>query len=107
MHQGAATVAMLPNSRYPADIAFAGDSLTVYVTGIDPAAKTSVWIGGTEVSPESITPLPGFAGVYQLSLTLPAGVEGEDIPVSIESFLPEGSMVSSNKVVIAGAISGR
>ena len=71
------------------------------------AAQTavSVVMNDVEVTPQSITAVPGMAGVYELDVTLPEGLPAEDVPVSLKIRMPDGSAVTSNKVLVASATS--
>jgi uncharacterized protein (TIGR03437 family) len=101
MHAGTTTMAMVPNYRYSSRTALPGDLLTIYATGIENAPDISVALGEIEVSPLSVAAVPGIAGVYQLNVILPDGVNEEDIPVSLKIRMLDGSTVTSNKVLVA------
>ncbi len=114
-------VAMMPVSGIPSQPATPGGLISIYGTGL----------GGTDVavppgSPAPVQPLayatatvdasvgnqqaevtfaglaPGFAGLYQVNVQLPASVPlGASIPVQIAVQLPNGAIVNSNVVTIA------
>jgi uncharacterized protein (TIGR03437 family) len=79
-----------------------GDSITVYGTGFGPVAgqvtagapspapalstmdPLQVLIGGIVVQPSFAGLTPGFAGLYQVNLTVPAGLAGGNYPLQIQ-----------------------
>jgi uncharacterized protein (TIGR03437 family) len=99
---GGSRLVMVRNYRYSAQPAQPGDSMIVYATGIDGAASVSVNIGGIAVSPDSVSPAPGLAGVSQLVFEVPqAATPGDSVTLSLIGRLPNGSPSSSNQVDIA------
>ena len=97
-------VAMVPNYRYFSEAPMPGDQLHIFATGIDTAAGISVIMADTEIVPRSIEPVPGMAGVYRLSVTMPSGLPAENILTFLRIGLTDGSVVTSNKVLIAGEL---
>jgi uncharacterized protein (TIGR03437 family) len=86
--------------RYPSRLPVAGDSVTIYATGINSAQKVLVSVGGVESSPQSVTAVPGVGGLYQVSLTLPPGAGEKRIAVSLKILEWDGSAITSNEVWI-------
>jgi uncharacterized protein (TIGR03437 family) len=101
VHSGTATMVMTPNYQYLSRAAVPDDLVTIYATGIAPAQDVSVAAGGVAVSPQSIIAMPDMPGMYQITLRLPAGPAGGDMPVSLKIKNPDGSIVTSNEVQIA------
>jgi uncharacterized protein (TIGR03437 family) len=102
MHAGSSNFAMVPNYRYAAQTAQAGDHLVIYATGIDGAMRIAVNVGGIETTPDSITPLPGYPGVSQVSFTLPQStIPGETVDLSLTGLLWDGTTTNSNRISIA------
>jgi uncharacterized protein (TIGR03437 family) len=100
-HSGTAELAMIPNYRYASRAALAGESLTIYTTGIDPSSQVSAVIGGTEVSAQSIAAVPGHAGVFAVSVTVPNVETNENTSVSLKAHMLDGSVIQSNEVSVS------
>ena len=101
MHSGTPTLVMIPNYQYPSRAALPDEPVSIYATGIAAALEVSVVVGGVEVSPESMAPVHDFAGMYQVSVHLPSGPGGGDMPVSLKMKMLDGSVVTSNVVWVA------
>ncbi|HXK02756.1 MAG TPA: putative Ig domain-containing protein [Verrucomicrobiae bacterium] len=80
-----------------------GDSITIMATGIGTSGVPPVVsIGGVSVTADSIQTILAAAGVYQINVTIPAGVApGDAVPVFVQMTAPDGSVVQSNTVAIA------
>jgi len=80
-----------------------GDSITIMATGLGTSGVPPVVsIGGVTVAADSIQPLLAAAGMYQINVTIPAGVApGDAVPVFVQMTAPDGSVVQSNTVAIA------
>jgi uncharacterized protein (TIGR03437 family) len=100
MHSGTATMVMTPNYQYLSRAAAPDELVTVYATGIAAAQEVSVEAGGIEVVPESVVAIPDIAGMYQVSVRLPSGSAGGDIPISLKIKILGGSFVTSNYVSV-------
>ncbi|MBS1857515.1 MAG: hypothetical protein JST11_19260 [Acidobacteria bacterium] len=60
--------------------------IAIYATGLDPATKPVVTIGGMPVEVMWFGNAPGFAGLQQINITLPAGMAGAGrVPMTITS----------------------
>ena len=80
------------------------DSLAILVTGMGSpdSPPPMVTIGGVTVGADSVQAVPGFAGVYQVVVKVPAGVPtGDAVPVVLQMPAADGSTVTSNTVTIA------
>ena len=60
--------------------------LSIYVTGLDPAGKPVVTIGGITVDVMWFGDAPGYAGLQQINVMLPAGMAGAGrAPITVTS----------------------
>jgi uncharacterized protein (TIGR03437 family) len=77
-----------------------GDILSIYGTGLGPAAGTAIVLfGGVRVVPSYAGDAPGLPGVNQVNFTVPAGAAQGSVPVS----LTVGGMASNPvPVIVAG-----
>ncbi|HVN04452.1 MAG TPA: putative Ig domain-containing protein [Bryobacteraceae bacterium] len=99
---GTSTLAMVRNARYDAQPAQPGDRVAIRVTGAPAQSQTMVKVGGIIVPAESVTPLEGSPGVYEVLITLPGGTpEGDAVPVSALAAETSGRVVESNIVTMA------
>ena len=102
-----ADLAMARNSRVVAHPAQPGDELTIRGTGFGSvtdvaSGAVSVQLDGLNAEVESISPVPGHAGVYTVVVTVPAGtVPGDAVPLQIQVTGSDGKIVSSNAVSVA------
>jgi uncharacterized protein (TIGR03437 family) len=98
---GDSSLAMTGNLRYPAQAAQPGDPLVVYATGIDGATSLSVIVGGIEVAPESISPITGIIGLFQISFRMPQDITpGASATLSLKG-KSLNELAVSNEVFIA------
>jgi uncharacterized protein (TIGR03437 family) len=110
-------IAMTANTKVPSRPAVAGESLTIYATGLGQVASGTasqsdspallknqirVVIGGTEIAPGSVVLAPGALGLFQIDLQLPQEVpSGSAIPLFLKTILPDGTTIQSNEVTLA------
>jgi uncharacterized protein (TIGR03437 family) len=114
-------LAMLNGQASASRPARAGDSLTIYASGLGvfngtlaagtPAPAGSaiplqnqvrVVVGGTEIDPVSAGLAPGTVGLSQVDFALPPGLSpGPAVPLYLKVMLPNGAVVESNEVTIA------
>jgi uncharacterized protein (TIGR03437 family) len=67
-------------------------------------APVDVLIGGVKASVQFAGLAPGFVGIYQVDVKVPAGiVTGDAVPVKIIAHLPGGAVAPSNVVTMAVA----
>jgi uncharacterized protein (TIGR03437 family) len=95
------TIRSYLTSGQPAE---AGDAISILATGIGSGATQfqQVQIAGSYVSIDSVQPMPGMAGAYQINVTVPAGVPvGDAVPVVLLVTAPDGTLITSNTVTIA------
>jgi uncharacterized protein (TIGR03437 family) len=89
-----------------------GDSITLWATGIDPnGLQPIITVGGLLSAVKTVSAVPGWAGICQITVAVPAGVPPGDavpvrasfgpLPASSSSRSPFGSRVRSNQVTIA------
>ena len=82
-----------------------GGTVSIRATGLNwlakfPTVRPLVRIGTQYVPIESITPDPEVPGVSTLTVTLPADISGDSVPVIIEVVQTDGSSVTSNPASI-------
>ena len=106
MRENSSDVAALPNFRFHATPALAGDLLSLRVTGVD-CSETSrgegrlrVELGGETIPPSSVYRAAVDAGACQVSFRVPSGVSGDSVPLAVGSLRGDGSVVRSNPVSI-------
>jgi len=83
---GTSLMAMSRNYLTPGQPAEPGDAITVSATGLDPSNWSSLIleIGSLSAQITAVGAIPEMAGVYQITATVPNGVEvGDSIPVRL------------------------
>ena len=96
------SVAMVRNYRVEAQPAASGDRVLVYATGVGGLKNVSVQVGGVAVTPIAVSPVPNYAGVYQVILDMPdLAAQNNSLLLSLSGETQDGSIVSSNQVSIA------
>jgi uncharacterized protein (TIGR03437 family) len=96
------SMAMVRNYRVQSQPAAFGDRVLVYATGIGSLTSISVQLGDLQVTPAAMSPVPNYAGLYQLAVDIPdLAVQKDNLPLSLSGETPEGSIVSTNQVSIA------
>jgi uncharacterized protein (TIGR03437 family) len=101
-HDRTSNLAMVRNYKYSSQPAQSGDRLVISATGIGGAMKTFVNIGGIEVSPESVSDVPGHAGVSNVYFSVPQGISfGNAMPLYLTLQLWDGTLVTSNPVTVS------
>jgi uncharacterized protein (TIGR03437 family) len=90
------------NAGQPAE---PGDSISILATGAGletSPALVQVSIGGASTTADQIQAMPGMAGVYQIEVTVPAGVApGDAVPIAMQVADSNGNAIVSNTVTIA------
>jgi uncharacterized protein (TIGR03437 family) len=95
-------VAMVQNARLAARPARRGDPLLIYATGVDHLTNAAVRIGELQVTPTAILAVPNQPGVFQVAVTLPAGLDANtDVPLRLSGVASDGFSVRTNVVTIA------
>lgn len=81
-----------------------GDAITVRVTGMgDASGLPMVKIGDLYARADSVNPVSGMAGVYDIAVTVPPGVtDGQAIPISVVSPLPQSSATCNPGILSPG-----
>ena len=104
--EGAASLAMIRNYRYDAQPAQPDEPILLYATGLDGAMTVTAVIGDIPVVPDAVSPMPGLAGVWQISFKVPhEAMTGNSVPVTVTAVTGGGSAATSNTVTMA--IEGR
>jgi len=100
---GTTDFVMVRNALAPSMPAQAGDYVVLFATGLGRARELPVvLVGGERAEVVSAIQAPGLVGVHQITLRIPASIpEGDEIPVTIQTVLPDGRLVTSNTVTIA------
>jgi hypothetical protein len=82
-----------------------GDAIAVRATGLGAEPRPEavlLWIGRLSVPAEAVHPVPGSAGVHEVTARVPAGApEGEAVPLWIQIAMPDGRLAESNEVTLA------
>lgn len=108
---GGLRLAMARNYRFASQPAQPGDSLWLSVTGLSAGADASrlvAVIGGAETRVDSLRAMPGWVGVTQVAVTIPAAASiGDSIPIAIRESLPDGRVANSPAATIAIEAVGR
>ena len=88
---------------YPAQV---GDEILIWGSGFGAQAEASdgmvsAKLGGFDAEVKSVSPVPGFAGVYAVRVRVPAATApGDTIPVQLHVIGADGRLFSSNTVTI-------
>jgi uncharacterized protein (TIGR03437 family) len=94
--------AMIRNHRLPSQPAISADRVVLYATGIDTLTGISVHIGEVQVAPASVSPVPNHPGLFQIVVSVPAGIKANgDLPIWLSGDTREANTVRSNIVTIA------
>jgi uncharacterized protein (TIGR03437 family) len=102
VHSGTTALAMIPNYYYSSRMAFTGDLLTIYATGLANAPQVAVVVDNMPVSPTSVSLVVGVAGLYAVDIIVPAGGADEvDVPLYISVITSDGTTVASNKISVS------
>ena len=83
---GTSLIAMSRNYLTPGQPAGPGDAITISATGLDPSNWSSLLleIGALSAQITAVDAVPGTAGVYQITTSVPIGIEaGDSIPVTL------------------------
>jgi uncharacterized protein (TIGR03437 family) len=114
-------LALLNNQAVASRPARAGETLTIYASGLGDFAgnvpvgtpappgapilllnRIRVVVGGVEIDPVFAGLAPGTVGLSQVDVQLPRHVPtGPAVPLYIEVILPDGTVVESNEVTVA------
>jgi uncharacterized protein (TIGR03437 family) len=90
------------NAGQPAE---PGDTISILATGAGLEASPAlvrISIGGVSTTAGQVQPMPGMAGVYQVDVTVPAGVApGDVVPIVMQVTDSSGKAIVSNTVTIA------
>ncbi len=86
--------------------ALLGDAITLRVTGMGNSGTTlpMVKISDLYARADAINPVPGMAGVYDITVTVPPGVpEGAAVPVNVITPLPQSAGTCAPGVLSPGS----
>jgi uncharacterized protein (TIGR03437 family) len=103
---GTTELAMPRSSRMPAHPAQAGDEVLVWGTGFGSSNVSSdavsVILGGVEARSESVSAVPGLAGVYVVKVRVPMGTAiGDAVPLQVQVMGSDGRILTCNTVSVA------
>jgi uncharacterized protein (TIGR03437 family) len=104
---GTTDLAMARNAQVAAHPAQPGDEILLWGTGFGTSSEVlsgtvSVNIGGVDAQVESVSAVPGQAGVYTVQLRVPVStVFGEEVPAQLQVTGSDGKVFRSNVVRIA------
>ena len=103
VQEGSLDLAAIPNARFGAKPAVAGDILSFRATGIgcdsQTSARLSLKIGSYLIPAAAARPLAGYAGVCEVLASIPA-VAGDAIPVHLVLMQSDGQQAGSNEATI-------
>lgn len=102
---GSADLSAIPNFRTPGKPVLSGEQLTVLVTGIDCASDhgsglVSIRLGELAVPVESVAKAEA-PGACEIGITIPRGISGDAIPVTLSLSEGNGRIMTSNVASIA------
>ena len=95
------------NFRIPAKPAQPGDPIVIWATGLGSSAELAsgtvvVNISGIDAAVESVSAVPGQAGVYTIQTRVPAAVTfGDAVSLRVAVVTPDGRHFDSNTVTMA------
>jgi uncharacterized protein (TIGR03437 family) len=101
-----ALLAAVPNPDTAGQPAEAGDLVSLQVSGIgcneSLSARQAVLSLGTQIAEiRSIAPADGVAGICRISATVPTGVYGDSVPLTLRVLRNDGTPVTSNTAFLA------
>jgi hypothetical protein len=100
-HSDSADLAAMRNFLAPAHPAQPGDPLLILSSGLG-SGPLLVKIGDISGDVESVTAVPGSAGLYAIQTRVPAGTMfGDAVPVQVQVATPGGRQFTSNTVTAA------
>jgi uncharacterized protein (TIGR03437 family) len=99
---GSNTVAAMRSFAVNGHPAQPGDQLVIWATGLGAPGEASlvVKVGGVDAEVQSVTAVPGYAGLCAVQVRVPAAALGDTIPVILEVATPVARF-ASNIVTIA------
>jgi uncharacterized protein (TIGR03437 family) len=100
---GSLDLAAIPNPRFAANPALAGDIVSFRATGIgcdtQTASRLNLKLGAYVIPALALRPLDGHAGVCEVLASIPA-VAGDAIPVQLMLLQTDGQQAASNEATI-------
>jgi uncharacterized protein (TIGR03437 family) len=99
-------LAVIPTFRNQGKPALSGDKISVLVTGINcsensSAEKLLISLSNTSVSVDSLTASARKAGACEIGFTVPDGVAGDAVPLTLGVIRSDGRSLTSNAASIA------
>ena len=97
----------IPNYHHAGQVALPGDSVTLWVTGVNCTGKDQVpspliRVGGNPVAADSFAAVPERPGTCALKMRLPETLtSGEAVPVTLDLIGSSGQIFSSNTTFVA------
>ena len=100
---GTNDLVMERNFKVPSHPAQPGDQIVIRATGLGSAADSGsgtklVKLGDVYVGVDSVQAVPGYAGMYQIQVRVPAAMTFGAVPVQLEIMTPDGHQLNSNSV---------
>jgi uncharacterized protein (TIGR03437 family) len=100
---GTNDLVMERNFKAPSHPAQPGDQIVIRATGLGSAVNSGsgtmlVKLGDVYVGVDSVQPVTGYAGMYQIQLRVPAAMTFGAVPVQLEMMTPDGHQLNSNSV---------
>jgi len=97
----------IPNYQHAGQVALPGDSVTLWLTGVNCTGKNqvpspSIRVGGNPVAADSFDAVPERPGTCALKMRLPETLtSGEAVPVTLDLIGGSGQIFSSNTTSVA------
>jgi uncharacterized protein (TIGR03437 family) len=107
IRSGSLDLAAIPNPRFSGKPALPGDRLAFRATGIACTPETAISLrmnlDSYVVPLTELQPLAGHAGVCQILVSVPFGVVGDAVPVTLQFLGTDGRTTTSNQTTISVA----
>ena len=97
----------IPSYHHAGQVALPGDSVTLWVTGVNCTGKDQmpspvIRVGGNPVAADSFAAVPDRPGICALNMRLPEALTpGEAVPVALDLIGTSGQIFSSNTTSVA------
>jgi uncharacterized protein (TIGR03437 family) len=103
---GSSDLALIPSFRLQGKPALAGDKVSVLVTGVNcvesfGAGNLLLSLGDTHIPIDSVAASARKAGSCELGITIPEGIYGDAVPLTLDVRRSDGRIVSSNSASLA------
>ena len=97
----------IPNYSHAGQVALPGDSVTLWVTGVnctenDQVPNPVIRVGGNPVAADSFAAVPERPGICALKMRLPETLTSDEaVPVTLDLSGSSGQVFSSNTAFVA------